>query len=280
MRNYNTLIDRYPGADGMKTGFICASGFNLVASATRNDKRLIAVVLGAPSSAGARRQGRALLERGFNSNRPVLADALAGHRRKTDSRSTPHRRICAKRCAASTASVPPPRRRTRRAGERRSPIRPTQIFLSSLLRPSPRARRPDAGVTGRAGPGLYRHQAAGAGFAGRGRAKKKAVAASRRPARTRQGYAKDAAAKNGTATAAARRDATARSRSRTAEGPRRPSRHDQGRRFHRNRRRPAKPKPKPRAEAPQRRRAPRPQTVGEAQRRSQDQSRRRSPRHG
>src|SRR5437667_12779159 len=50
MRNYNTLIERYPGADGMKTGFICASGFNLVASATRNGKRLIAVVLGAPSS--------------------------------------------------------------------------------------------------------------------------------------------------------------------------------------------------------------------------------------
>ena len=38
MRNYNTLIDRYPGADGMKTGFICASGFNLVATATRNGR--------------------------------------------------------------------------------------------------------------------------------------------------------------------------------------------------------------------------------------------------
>ena len=59
MRNYNTLIGRYPGADGMKTGFICASGFNLVASATRDGKRLIAVVLGAPSSAAARREGRA-----------------------------------------------------------------------------------------------------------------------------------------------------------------------------------------------------------------------------
>ena len=33
MRNYNKLLEHYPGADGMKTGFICASGFNLVASA-------------------------------------------------------------------------------------------------------------------------------------------------------------------------------------------------------------------------------------------------------
>ena len=68
MRNYNTLIDRYPGADGMKTGFICASGFNLVASASRNGKRLIAVVLGAPSSAVRAAKAAQLLERGFNSS--------------------------------------------------------------------------------------------------------------------------------------------------------------------------------------------------------------------
>jgi D-alanyl-D-alanine carboxypeptidase len=66
MRNYNSLIDRYPGADGMKTGFICASGFNLVASATRNGRRLIAVVLGAPSSGVRAVKTAQLLERGFN----------------------------------------------------------------------------------------------------------------------------------------------------------------------------------------------------------------------
>jgi D-alanyl-D-alanine carboxypeptidase len=65
MRNYNTLIDRYPGADGMKTGFICASGFNLVATATRDNRRLIAVVLGAPSSAVRAAKAAALLEHGF-----------------------------------------------------------------------------------------------------------------------------------------------------------------------------------------------------------------------
>jgi D-alanyl-D-alanine carboxypeptidase len=67
-RNYNTLIGRYPGADGMKTGFICASGFNLVASATRDGRRLIAVVLGAPSSAVRALKAAQLLERGFNSS--------------------------------------------------------------------------------------------------------------------------------------------------------------------------------------------------------------------
>jgi D-alanyl-D-alanine carboxypeptidase len=67
-RNYNTLLGRYPGADGMKTGFICASGFNLVATATRDDRRLIAVVLGAPSSAARALKAAQLLERGFNSS--------------------------------------------------------------------------------------------------------------------------------------------------------------------------------------------------------------------
>jgi D-alanyl-D-alanine carboxypeptidase len=107
MRNYNSLIDRYPGADGMKTGFICASGYNVVASATRNGRRLIAVVLGAWSGAVRAQKAAQLLERGFNSGglswlTPSLGtvDALApieaqppnlreemcgGHRRKPPS---------------------------------------------------------------------------------------------------------------------------------------------------------------------------------------------------
>jgi D-alanyl-D-alanine carboxypeptidase len=68
VRNYNQLIGRYPGADGMKTGFICASGFNLVATATRDNKKLIAVVLGAPSSAVRAVKAAELLESGFAQN--------------------------------------------------------------------------------------------------------------------------------------------------------------------------------------------------------------------
>jgi D-alanyl-D-alanine carboxypeptidase len=50
----------------MKTGFICASGFNLVATASRNGKRLIAVVLGSPSSPYRAVKAAGLLERGFH----------------------------------------------------------------------------------------------------------------------------------------------------------------------------------------------------------------------
>src|ERR1700732_2442097 len=67
-QNFNKLIGRYPGADGFKTGFICASGYNLVASATRNGKRLIAVVLGASSGQARAVKAAQLLERGFANN--------------------------------------------------------------------------------------------------------------------------------------------------------------------------------------------------------------------
>jgi D-alanyl-D-alanine carboxypeptidase len=48
--NHNHLMDRYDGMDGIKTGYIRASGFNLVASATRNGTRLIGVVFGGKSA--------------------------------------------------------------------------------------------------------------------------------------------------------------------------------------------------------------------------------------
>ena len=67
-QNFNKLIGRYPGADGFKTGFICASGYNLVASATHDGRRLIAVVLGASSGTSRAIRAAQLLDRGFASN--------------------------------------------------------------------------------------------------------------------------------------------------------------------------------------------------------------------
>src|ERR671913_1705358 len=67
MRNTNGLIGRYPGADGMKTGFICSSGFNVVASAHRDGRHLITVVLGAPSANERTIKAAELFDRGFSS---------------------------------------------------------------------------------------------------------------------------------------------------------------------------------------------------------------------
>lgn len=65
--NYNWLLGRFDGADGMKTGYICASGFNLAATATRNGRTLAAIVLGAPSQVERGEEAAALLEKGFES---------------------------------------------------------------------------------------------------------------------------------------------------------------------------------------------------------------------
>lgn len=75
LRNYNRLIDRYPGADGMKTGFVCGSGYNLVATATRGGKRLIAVILGARSGTARAEEAALLLEKGFQSSWNIFGAA-------------------------------------------------------------------------------------------------------------------------------------------------------------------------------------------------------------
>ncbi|HWK68618.1 MAG TPA: D-alanyl-D-alanine carboxypeptidase family protein [Rhizobiaceae bacterium] len=65
LMNYNMLVGRFPGADGMKTGFICPSGFNLIGTATRDGRTLGVVVLGQTSAVGRTDMAAALLERGF-----------------------------------------------------------------------------------------------------------------------------------------------------------------------------------------------------------------------
>jgi D-alanyl-D-alanine carboxypeptidase len=63
--NHNNLLGRYPGVDGMKTGFTCSAGFNVVASASLGGRRLIAVVLGSPTATQRMIKAAALFDRGF-----------------------------------------------------------------------------------------------------------------------------------------------------------------------------------------------------------------------
>ena len=62
---HNHLLDWYDGADGIKTGYIGASGFNLAASAVRNGHRLIGVVMGGASAGSRDREMAALLDQAF-----------------------------------------------------------------------------------------------------------------------------------------------------------------------------------------------------------------------
>ncbi len=70
-RNRNTLLWDYPGVDGLKTGFIPSSGYNIALTGERNGRRLIIVLLGGPGDnhalggATRARDGKALLDYGF-----------------------------------------------------------------------------------------------------------------------------------------------------------------------------------------------------------------------
>lgn len=81
LRNHNRLIDHYPGADGMKTGFICSSGFNVVATARRDNRRLIAVVFGSTSAVKRAEQAARMFERGFG--RKITLASVIGKEEET-----------------------------------------------------------------------------------------------------------------------------------------------------------------------------------------------------
>jgi D-alanyl-D-alanine carboxypeptidase len=139
VRNYNKLLGRYPGADGMKTGFICASGFNLVATATRGGKQLIAVVLGAPSSSARAVKAAELLESGFTQN-PLswLTPALGQVDKLTPINADPpnlHDEVCGrhrKRLAAEAEE-------DEAGGENGAGLdTPFSALLSSLRAPTPK----------------------------------------------------------------------------------------------------------------------------------------------
>jgi len=65
LENHNRMLLTYPGADGFKTGYTSASGFNLVMSATRDGRRLIGVVMGGDTAYQRDREMADLMDRGF-----------------------------------------------------------------------------------------------------------------------------------------------------------------------------------------------------------------------
>jgi D-alanyl-D-alanine carboxypeptidase len=78
MKSANSLLERYRGTVGMKTGFICSSGFNIVAVASRNGRTLIAVVLGSDTAKDRAELTARLMNDGFGkpfslTPRPTLA---------------------------------------------------------------------------------------------------------------------------------------------------------------------------------------------------------------
>lgn len=121
----NSLLEFYPGANGMKTGYICAAGFNLVATATRGGRTLIAVVLGAPDPVERATFAATLLDAGFAAEGPFSGDDLAAFR------------------PASSVAMPenlrpticPPR--TDDGSEEGDPVDPRDLLIAAFGEPDP-----------------------------------------------------------------------------------------------------------------------------------------------
>ncbi len=80
-RNHNALLKRYEGADGLKTGYIRSSGYNLAASAERDGRRLITVLFGGKSPRWRDRHVTRLMNRGFAALGKLGAPASRRHAR-------------------------------------------------------------------------------------------------------------------------------------------------------------------------------------------------------
>ncbi len=118
---HDHLLDWYPGADGIKTGFIDASGFNLATSALRDGHRLIGVVLGGHSASARDREMAALLDQGF------------------ESLGVPPAMLTARRGAPAPLMSPPPH------------------VLLTAAEPAPSTARTKPGVLGKAAARLAAH---------------------------------------------------------------------------------------------------------------------------
>lgn len=76
LASHNELLTRFSGTDGMKTGFICAAGLNIVATAQRNGRALMAIVLGGSSARERDERTAELLLKGFSGDLPGTGQGL------------------------------------------------------------------------------------------------------------------------------------------------------------------------------------------------------------
>ncbi len=125
-RNHNRMLGHYRGLDGIKTGYIRASGYNLVSSAKRGDVRLIGVVMGGRSSYSRNHHMAKLLDRSFTlASRK--SSVLPLPRPRPARKAKLNRQAVVKAAAVSQLPVPRPLVGTRRVGVNNIPPVPAPL---------------------------------------------------------------------------------------------------------------------------------------------------------
>jgi D-alanyl-D-alanine carboxypeptidase (penicillin-binding protein 5/6) len=100
----NKFTEHYPGAEGMKTGFTCGSGYNLISSASQNGQRLIGVILGGMSSPQRYQLMINMMDAGFSGQYAGIGRSIAMPVALTGS-VPPHQLGCGREGALVTAST-------------------------------------------------------------------------------------------------------------------------------------------------------------------------------
>ncbi|MFC0409068.1 D-alanyl-D-alanine carboxypeptidase family protein [Roseomonas elaeocarpi] len=187
IRSHNHMVGTYDGVDGIKTGFISASGFNIVTSAQRQGQRLVAVVFGASTWSERDRHAAALLDQGFSQMgvepsqpSPVLVSATAGLGRLITGRAeaaTPGRAARRAARAALVARAAPVREAPAKLVRAAAQVRP--------LRGSRQLEQGDGGSFIRVTQQAARRASAKAAENRQARAAVRAAAAPARPAAAR-----------------------------------------------------------------------------------------------
>lgn len=151
LKSYNSLLGRYRGADGIKTGYVCASGYNIAASAVRSGRRLIAIVLGAENAHERGITVAKLLNSGFNrttGRKAISIKRLAPYGKARFVARNIKSEICKRKKSAKKESRKQRRARWKKEAIRRktqnalyfsppAPFNPVRIFLGNASGPSP-----------------------------------------------------------------------------------------------------------------------------------------------
>ena len=137
IKGHNRLLGAYEGTDGIKTGYVAASGFNLVTSVRRGEKRLVGVVLGGKSGASRDAYMKQMLSKYFDdaTNGGTIA-AYAGSSK--GAKSTDETQTASAEDAAEAATTKPARKETaaKRLPARKSKAQEDQVTASDEQQPT------------------------------------------------------------------------------------------------------------------------------------------------
>lgn len=104
-KNHNKLLSQFKGTDGIKTGYIRASGFNLIATAERNGTRLVGVVFGGRSGASRNKHMIYLLDKQFR-KMPTFKGPVVRQAKKDQVKVPPKKPQVVRLLAAKTPDAP------------------------------------------------------------------------------------------------------------------------------------------------------------------------------